>query len=315
MPLTILGLFVIAVAIQFSVALCFYPALAWSRAQRRPLAILAIVLIALTPLVVPATARFPRFFSTVIAIALMVKVYDLHRTCGPSLRPTLGAYIAYLPNWLSVVWRKLAATPCPTRRVNTRRLCVALIQAAAAGTLFVWMLSLNWKFIPFCIEHSVKVFVFFLVLIPITHAYTALWRLCGGRGLDPMDRPLLAVTPADFWRRYNRPAQQFFHDHVYRRIRGSPRRAVVITFLVSAIIHEYVFGIALSRLQGYQTIFFLLQGAAVVATIQFRPRGRWVWPAIIATFLFNLITSIFFFASVQGVVPFYDNGLPAWLVW
>jgi hypothetical protein len=315
MPITILGLFIVAVAVQFFVSLSFYPTLAWTRARRRPLALLAIALIALTPLSIPATARFPRFLSAVIAIALMVKLYDLHRTCGPSLRPTLGAYVAYLPNWLSVVWRKLAATPCPTRRESTRRLGIALLQAAAAGALFVWMLRLDWEFRPFLVEHSIKVFSLFLVLIPVTHAYTALWRLCGGRGLDPMDRPLLAVTPADFWRRYNRPAQQFFHDHVYRCIRRSPLRAVVITFVVSALIHEYVFDISVSRVQGYQTIFFLLQGAAVAATIRFRPAGHWVWPAIAATFFFNLTSSIFFFASVQGVVPFYANGLPAWLSW
>jgi hypothetical protein len=315
MPFTLLGLFIMVVAVQFSVALSLYPTLGWSRAQRRPLAVLVIVLLAVTPLGIPATARFPRFFATVIGIALMVKIYDLHRTCGPALRPTFGAYAAYLPNWLSVVWRKLSATPHPTRRENARRLCVTLIEAAAAGALFVWVLRFDWNYVPFLVEHSAKVFCFFLLLIPFTHAFTALWRLFGGRGLDPMDRPLLAVTPADFWRRYNRPAQQFFHDHVYRRLRGSPLRAVVITFAVSAIIHEYVFDIAVSRVQGYQTIFFLLQGAAVAATIRFRPTGRWIWPAVAFTFLFNLVSSVFFFASVQGVVPFYANGLPAWLTW
>src|SRR4030095_12342010 len=132
MPLTIRGLFIVTVAVQFLVALSFYPTLTWSRARRLPITVLAIVLIALTPLVIPATARFPRFFAAVIAIALMVKIYDLHRTCGPALRPTFAAYAAYLPNWLSVVWRKLHATPHPTRFENTRRLCVALIQAAAA---------------------------------------------------------------------------------------------------------------------------------------------------------------------------------------
>ena len=315
MPITILGLFTMVIVIQFTVALSFYPTLAWTRTQRRPLAILVIVLIALTPLGVPATARFPRFFAAVMAVALMVKLYDLHRTCGPSLRPTFGGYAAYLPNWLSVVWRKLHATPNPPRNENARRLCVALLQTTAAIAFFVWVLRRDWTSVPFLAEHAVKAFSVFLALVPFTHAWTALWRLCGGRGLDPMDRPLLAVTPADFWRRYNRPAQQFFHDHVYRRIRRSPLRGVVITFVVSAIIHEYVFDIAVSRVQGYQTIFFLLQGAAVAATIRFRPTGRWVWPAIIATFLFNLTTSIFFFASVQGVVPFYQNGLPAWLTW
>ena len=130
-----------------------------------------------------------------------------------------------------------------------------------------------------------------------------------------MDRPLLAATPARFWRRYNRPAQQFIHDQIYRRVSGPPIRAILVTFVISAVIHEYVFGIALSRVQGYQTIFFLLQGIAVAATIRARPTDPRVLPAIAATFLFNLTSSIFFFASVHSVIPIYANGLPAWLIW
>jgi hypothetical protein len=35
----------------------------------------------------------------------------------------------------------------------------------------------------------------------------------GGSARDYMDRPFLARTPAEFWRRYNRNVQQFFlHD-------------------------------------------------------------------------------------------------------
>jgi D-alanyl-lipoteichoic acid acyltransferase DltB (MBOAT superfamily) len=196
-----------------------------------------------------------------------------------------------------------------------RRLSIELIRAVAAIALFVWLFRCDWTSVPFLIEHAVKVFGFFLALIPFTQAYTALWRLCGGRALDPMNRPLLAATPAEFWRRYNRPAQQFLRDYVYRRVPGSPLRAIVITFIVSAIVHEYVFDIAVSRVQGYQTIFFLLQGAVVAATMRFHPSGRWVWPSIAATFLFNVVSSVFFFASVQGAIPFYANGLPAWLAW
>jgi D-alanyl-lipoteichoic acid acyltransferase DltB (MBOAT superfamily) len=130
-----------------------------------------------------------------------------------------------------------------------------------------------------------------------------------------MDRPLLAATPREFWRRYNRPAQQFIHDHIYRRIGGPPARAILLTFAVSALIHEYVFGIVLGRVQGYQTVFFLLQGFAVALTLRARPTGHRVWLAIAATFLFNVLSSVFFFASVHGVVPFYANGLPDLLRW
>ncbi len=86
-----------------------------------------------------------------------------------------------------------------------------------------------------------------------------------------------------------------------------------MTFAVSALVHEYVFGIVLGRVQGYQTVFFMLQGCAAAATLRIRPNG---WKAalwVAATLGFNLATAVFFFASVNGMVPFYSRGLPRWL--
>ena len=68
-----------------------------------------------------------------------------------------------------------------------------------------------------------------------------------------------------------------------------------------------VFGITLERIQGYQSVFFLLQGLAVAATIRFRPVTWLFWPALAATWIFNLL------ASISYVVPFYSRGLPSWL--
>ena len=125
-----------------------------------PLTLPAIVLIALTPLCIPATARFPRLLAAINAIALMIKPYDLHITCGPTLRPTFSAYLAYLPNWLSVVWRKLPATPRPPLRENARRLGIALVQAAAGVALFIWVMHRDWRGVPFLFEHAAKAFTF-----------------------------------------------------------------------------------------------------------------------------------------------------------
>jgi hypothetical protein len=35
----------------------------------------------------------------------------------------------------------------------------------------------------------------------------------------------------------------------------------------------------------------------------------------VGTFLFNLASSVLFFASMNGVVRFYSHGLPTWLQW
>ena len=84
-------------------------------------------------------------------------------------------------------------------------------------------------------------------------------------------------------------------------------------FGLSALIHEYLFSIAIGRVQGYQTAFFLLQGFAVAATARLKARGWTAAPWLAATLGFNLVSSVLFFASVNGLVPFYSRELPAWL--
>ena len=83
-----------------------------------------------------------------------------------------------------------------------------------------------------------------------------------------------------------------------------------MVFAVSGLLHEYLFTVAVGRVQGFQLAFFLVQGAAVALTLRAKP-NRIV--GVGATFTFNALTSILFFASVEGVLPFYVGGLPGWL--
>ena len=119
----------------------------------------------------------------------------------------------------------------------------------------------------------------------------------------------MARIPADFWRRYNRAAGQFFHEDVFKPLGGlrSPVRATLGTFAVSAVLHEYIFWIAVGRVQGFQTAFFLLQGLVVAATLKVKPRG---WRAVAwgtGTLGSNLASSVLFFASMDEVLPFYTR--------
>ena len=152
-----------------------------------------------------------------------------------------------------------------------------------------------------------KVAAFFLTLVPASAAAVAALRLLGGRVREPMDNPFAARTPAGFWKRYNRPAQQFFYEDVFKPLGGlrSPARATLGTFAVSAVIHEYIFDITVGRFQGYQTAFFMVQGLAVAATLRVRPQGWRAVAWVAGTVAFNLATSALFFASLNEVLPFY----------
>ncbi len=312
---TTFGCFVVATATAVLPALLFFPALRLDRGKRAAVLLGLAVPIALSPLWIPPQAPPVRLLAAISATAVLVKLYDLHVGAGQSSRPGFRAFIAFLPNWFSVVWRRLAAEPTPSTRRNLIHLGHALWKCAAAVGLVAWLFQRNWQGVPFVLEHCAKVLAVFLVLIPGSAFGVALWRLAGGQARDFMNAPLLAASPAQFWRRYNRPAQQFLYEDVFKRVGGftSPVRAMLVTFIVSALVHEYVFGITLGRIQGYQTLFFLLQGLAVAANARRRPaKGRGVlW--IGATLVFNLLTSMFFFASIHAVRPFYSRALPGWL--
>jgi hypothetical protein len=176
------------------------------------------------------------------------------------------------------------------------------------SVLFVTILwQWNWSAVPFAFEHALKVFAIVLAVVLIFDAFAAAYRLLGGRALDPMRNPIAARTPADFWRRWNRPAQQFLNEYAFRAA-GGFRRAVpatLATFGISGLVHEYVFGIAAGRIQGCQMLFFSLHGCAVAATMRLRPAGRIAPLWIAGTAVFNLATAALFFQSVDDVLPFY----------
>jgi hypothetical protein len=300
----------IALGVIALAALAFYPALGLRRGGRTVALVVLGTGILLAPRIVPAGHPFGRALMAIAAVTVLVKLYDLHRGAERGRRPSAGEFAAFLPNIYALVWRGLDAEPRPSRRDDLRGLAVNLARLAAGGILVVVVFWIDWKGVSLVLEHCAKVVAVFLAIIPLSAVGASAWRLAGGRGRDFMDRPIGARTPADFWRRYNRPTQQFFYEDVFRPAGGvrRPIRAMLLTFGVSAVIHEYIFAIALDRVQGYQIAFFLIQGVAVAATWKVRPRGGRAVPWVAGTLAFNVATSALFFASVDNVLPFYARG-------
>ena len=302
-------MFYLAIAIALAVACLFRPALGLPRGRRLVVLAGLEVVVLLTPLLVAPDRRFGRFLVTILAIALAVKLFDLHLGADRGHRPGFRDVFTFLINLTSVVQRKLADEPRPGFVANLLRLDVMSFWAALAGALFATCFRVEWRGIPFAVEHSAKVLAFFLLLVPAGAAGAAIWRLLGGWTREPMDNPFASTTPADFWRRYNRPAQQFFLEDVFKPLGGlrRPIAGTLATFAFSGLFHEYLFAVTIERIQGYQMAFFLVQGLAVALTAKVDPKGWWRVVAIAATLAFNLATGTLFFASIDEVVPFYQR--------
>jgi hypothetical protein len=299
----------------YAAATIFFPALALTQWKRKTALVVLGLPILLSPCLIPADRPLVRFLAAVIAASLVIKLVDLDIGARKGTKPVLRTFLSFVLNPFSFVQRKLAAEPHSSRRRDLLRLLGGVLGLVAGIAVLAALFRIDWHPYVFIVEHCAKVGGFYLALLPGVSAVAAGWRLLGGKARDTMDHPEAAATPADFWRRYNRPMQQFFFEDLFKPLGGrkAPVRVTLLVFAVSAVLHEYLFGIAIGRVQGYQTLFFLLQGCAVVVTLRVKPEGWHRFPWMAATLAFNLTSSMLFFASMNGVVAFYEQDLPAGL--
>ena len=306
---------VLAIAVQFLSALVCFPLLTRRGWVGRLALVAAYGLILVSPWLVPARNRLPRAAAAVNAVVVCVKLFDVRHDVRRGVRPGWGGFVAFLSNPFVHVRRCLGAEPRPTVRGDLLSAAGRALGLGAGVVLLRARFRVDWGGVPFLAEHVCKVAAFFLAVFSGLALAAATWRLLGGEARDFMDNPIAARTPAEFWRRYNRNMHQFFLKDVLASAGGlrHPARATLIVFGLSALIHEYLFSIAIGRVQGYQTAFFLLQGLAVAATARVKATGWAAVPWVAATLGFNLASGVLFFASVDGLVPFYSRELPGWL--
>lgn len=299
-----------AIVVACVAALAFYPALRL-RGPVRTLAWAACTaVVAVSPCLIPMSSPGLRQVASMVAISLLVKLYDSFNSGDLARERGFLHYAAWLPN---PCWLVLRRVPPPVpREQDWRRVPRGLLSFTLALALLYFVLAFDWPCGPLVLEHCVKVIALYAVVVSFAEVGTVALRLLGCVALDPMNSPAFAVTPGEFWRRWNRPAQQYFAEYAFRPAGGlhHPVRATLLTFAASGLIHEYVFGIAAGRLQGWQVLFFLTQGIAVAATMHLRPTGWQRRVAFALTLLFNLATSLLFFQSVIQVIPFYSSRPP-----
>jgi len=296
-----------------ALAFTFYTALVLDRWVRTLLFLALSTAALLTPTIIPAGEPLVRFLVALNAVFLLVKLYDVLADTNQGQRLGPRTFATFL---MSPVLCRQAPD---IKTFHSRRRCLlqlvtAFVGLSMATATLVGLFLVNWRPSPWLLEHGVKVVTLILVTVNFCGLLVAVWQLCGGASGDIMRQPMLARTPADFWRRFNVPMQRFFNERIFKPMGGrqKPICASLVVFVISGIIHEYVFGIALCRVQGWQMAFFILQWCAVVMTIRIKPQAGRVVPWMMATLIFNILSGVLFFASVNGLVPFYSQPLPTW---
>ena len=101
----------------------------------------------------------------------------------------------------------------------------------------------------------------------VFHLLSCSWRSTGVQARPLMNRPLASTSLSEFWgRRWNSPFRDLTYRFLFRPSASwlGPRWGILVGFLFSGAIHDLVISVPARGGYGGPTIFFAIQGAAMV---------------------------------------------------
>lgn len=255
----------------------------------------AVGLLYVTPLLPPADFVRTRAMSALVAILLAFKILDFRRHCmtQPDDVPSRLEFLRYLiPFPLVLLFgphrQRLA------ERVNPGPEFLRLIVSATLlVAVFLSLMHLQNELLlqaSFLLDHCLKVGLFIVAVESLSAVLIAMERLAGYDTRPLSNHIFLSRTVAEFWLRYNTRVHDWLYHNIFQRAGGrrSPGRAVLLTYFVSGVFHEWMFGIATSRFDGYQFAFFMLQAPACLLSPRLQRLAR--RPSLFAKTLAHVIT-------------------------
>lgn len=216
-------------------------------------------------------------------------------------------WMRYVLNPFVLCYRRhLSETPRTAER-NRGLLVRGVLEVFVGGTLLTWAFSVDWTHSSVRLEHVTKLVGAYLTFFD--GGFVLANGLLGLTGVAYMEfsrHPVLARTPADFWRRYNRDAGRFLQEDVYARLGRLPRRAKIgLVFLLNGVLHEYLVLVMTGHVVGVLVAFFSLQAVAVILTWRLRLSGLTAVAGVILTIVFNVTSTVLFFLAINRIFPWY----------
>ncbi|MBS0205950.1 MAG: acyl-CoA acyltransferase [Planctomycetes bacterium] len=278
-----------------------------------PLAIgLAVALMGLALIVPPAEIQ-SRAAVMYLSTELTFKMIDYSRYCRSNDGGSFREYVRFLIPFptMQVTFRRRELTVS----IDYRREALRLIGGTGLVIFAVLTLQFFGRFplvrSSFAVNHAVMLVLFVVAIESLSQALYGLERLAGQNPTPLINHAYLSQTVAEFWDRYNTRVHAWLTDNVFRPAGGirSPVRGIFAAFFVSAVLHELAFGIATSRFDGYQFVFFMSQAPAVFVALRLkRVTRRWGIAGSIlchfTTIIWFAVSSMFFFHGVDRVFPF-----------
>lgn len=262
----------------------------------------AIVAALALPLPIELTGHwlplFVRLGATVWGVVVAFKAWDLahRRVSDPRMlqRPSTTLLWLFIPPDTRLP--DDPATARRTRAAGWARLGRAALKLPPA--LLLWGLETQYPQLHqhIWLEGFWALWLTWLATTGATDLVSALPMLRGVAVAEIFRTPMFARSPRDFWNnRWNLYVRRWIRRNLFVAIGGrrSVARAVVITFVLSGVMHEYLVAAASGTVPdrvGWMTAFFAVHGLAVLGEMTLMRRfGRRPWLSRPAATLAHLV--------------------------
>jgi alginate O-acetyltransferase complex protein AlgI len=194
--------------------------------------------------------------------------------CKAARDASVARSLGYLLLWTGMDADAFFASRQHASRPRWTELAWASVQTAFGLWLLIWFAPrlMAWPLVSGWMAMTGIVSV---LHFGVSHFASLAWRSRGVNAVHIMDKPVLAQSLADFWgRRWNLAFRELMHQFVFRPLApqlGSAR-AMLVVFFVSGLIHDAVISFAARGGYGLPTIYFLIQGLALL--FERSPLGR-----------------------------------------
>ena len=306
-----------AIAVGYAAALLFFFARKLEFWPRTAVFILLGAVVLGSAFATGQGAEPVRCVVALLLVIFLLHMWDLHLDPHRASRLRLKGYMVFLPDY---AWSVARVTDGHGVNLSLRQRGVDAVRYVAGlclvSMLVVGAFRVDWHRYPFGLEHSVKSTCLGAWTIWAFQANTVLWRLAGAPAAFFTGKNVLwAYSPAEFWRRWNRPMHRWFLENVYRPAGGRrhPYLAGLAPFVISGVLHEYLYAGTFRFVTGYVFAFFLLHGIAAMLTRRFKPTGWLAVPAILLTFAFNTFSTALLLIPINERIPVYANDVPEWM--
>ncbi len=271
------------------------------------------LLFLLPPLVFHTSSTYFQFFAYVMVTFFFVKLVSYHNDIqrGRDIRKGIIDFINFVFFYPGAVFSEsLIKRSIPLPKGHYTRLilygCIKLGIGSSALFLYIQITALHeYDFLD-----SLFKAVFYAMLIDGLNNFSDVnLSFRGFKTRKVFGKYYLASNPIEFWQEWNALSARWFNLYIarsiFRKLGIFP--SIMITFGISGILHEYVWGLPVNKITGHMVAFFCIHGLAVFS-VKWGQRNSFLRQlslpkpfSIMLTFIFNIFTLSLYFVYFDRI--------------